>query len=306
MKRIASLILIATLAFAATIPVHAETGEEPLTREQAAAQIVDYLFMADKLPYFKINDYYCAHEWRSTHFTPDEQLLTEGYPLLSEIYSAVSGPYFADNDDISGGFGNHLSLAKAMGIISGYSDGTFRPAQPVKYSEAVKMAVCAAGLGGKAEELGGYPRGYVQSAIENGVVPELADSPVTAETLASLLKAFRGVERFRVLLTSPATPEECAERYAKAVMTRNGALQYALMSGGRLQHEKRESLESQGWITGVSSPWVSEYSGVQSETDPLVYEITFRYKTSAGPSGEEIVKLTLTEESGGYRIAAIE
>lgn len=40
-----------------------------------------------------------------------------------------------------------INIASAAGIISGDGDGTFRPSDNVKYEEAVKMLVCAAGLG---------------------------------------------------------------------------------------------------------------------------------------------------------------
>ena len=53
-------------------------------------------------------------------------------------------------------------------------------------------------------------------------------------------------------------PEEpgSVNSWAKGVKTRNGALQYAVMSP---ELERNITMSFQGWSTGVSSPWADSY-----------------------------------------------
>ena len=54
---------------------------------------------------------------------------------------------FSDVDSTEHWGQKYIKLAVDKGIVLGYEDGTFRPDNPVKYSEAVKMLVCALGYG---------------------------------------------------------------------------------------------------------------------------------------------------------------
>ena len=53
------------------------------------------------------------------------------------------------------------------GVIRGYGDSTFRPENPVSAEEAVKIMVTILGYGGAAEDLGGYPQGYMSIAASS-------------------------------------------------------------------------------------------------------------------------------------------
>ncbi len=50
------------------------------------------------------------------------------------------------------------------GAVHGYGDGTFRPDAPVTADEAVKILITLLGYADAAEELGGYPQGYLSIA----------------------------------------------------------------------------------------------------------------------------------------------
>lgn len=68
---------------------------------------------------------------------------------LGEFASgAPSG--FADVDSTNHWAQKYIKLAVDKGIVLGYEDGTFRPDNPVKNSEAIKMVVCALGYGNVA------------------------------------------------------------------------------------------------------------------------------------------------------------
>lgn len=63
---------------------------------------------------------------------------------------------------------------------------------------------------------------------------------------------------------APATPRAAVEEWARGVQTRNGALQYALLSP-ELRQQKYADFVSLEWVTGASSPWVEKYGVVNKE-----------------------------------------
>jgi hypothetical protein len=54
-------------------------------------------------------------------------------------------------------------------LVELIGDGTFRPDDAVTYEQAIKMLICSIGYSTKAEELGGYPQGYVMIANQEGI-----------------------------------------------------------------------------------------------------------------------------------------
>ena len=62
-----------------------------------------------------------------------------------------------------------VNVAVDLGIIAGYPDGTFLPEREVSYAEAIKMIVAALGYTPKANDLGGYPSGFLAVAAEEGI-----------------------------------------------------------------------------------------------------------------------------------------
>lgn len=54
------------------------------------------------------------------------------------------------------------------------------------------------------------------------------------------------------------SPDEIANTWAKGVMTRNGALQYAVLCDN-LQSKYKSDFEMWDWWTGFSSPWVDSF-----------------------------------------------
>lgn len=64
-----------------------------------------------------------------------------------------------------------IARASAFGIVNGMGDGTFLPDEYITYQQAMKMIVCALGYGVDAERKGGYPHGYVVTAMNLGLAP---------------------------------------------------------------------------------------------------------------------------------------
>lgn len=63
----------------------------------------------------------------------------------------------------------YVAQAVALGVISGYPDGTFRPEQPVSYAEAASMLLRAAGQSGAV--FGPWPDGVMDAAARLGILP---------------------------------------------------------------------------------------------------------------------------------------
>ena len=70
---------------------------------------------------------------------------------------------FSDVDD-DDWFYDAVYWLTDCGIVQGYSDGTFRPNDPVRAEEAIKILTTILGYTEAAEEMGGYPQGYLKIA----------------------------------------------------------------------------------------------------------------------------------------------
>lgn len=104
-------------------------------------------------------------------------------------------------------------------------------------------------------------------------------------------------------------PEQAADVWARGLMERSAAMQYAVMTAS-LREEYIESLakNAPNWVTGVSSPWVSGYTVEQVQetaTDRRVYTVSVKTQTSTGPAGKYRAVLSLQEDNGFWRISDI-
>lgn len=103
------------------------------------------------------------------------------------------------------------------------------------------------------------------------------------------------------------TPEETVATFAKAVKTRNGAMQYALYTEASRVGLKK-ALENSHWVTGVSSPWVETYqiiSQSQIQKDKMEFVVAFDLYTSFGYSGEDQAQLTLEKVNDKWYITNV-
>lgn len=99
---------------------------------------------------------------------------------LTKIAVVMSNPDFMENvnldeqsfSDVSSEHWAHpyIEYAKANGIIDGYEDGTFKPEQYVTVQEMLKIMICLVGYEPQAEVTGGYPYGYIKSAMRLGLL----------------------------------------------------------------------------------------------------------------------------------------
>lgn len=84
-------------------------------------------------------------------------------------------------------------------------------------------------------------------------------------------------------------PEEAVETWAKGVQSRNGALQYAMLSE-RLKELQRKSMEAAGWVTGTSSPWLERYKISEAQLNgdgSRTFRVQFDYRSSTDANEPE-------------------
>jgi hypothetical protein len=104
-------------------------------------------------------------------------------------------------------------------------------------------------------------------------------------------------------------PEQAVDVWARGLMERSAAMQYAVMTGS-LREKYVESLAKNvpNWVTGLSSPWVSGYT-VEQVREPApnrrVYTVSVKTETSTGPAGKYRAVLALREKNGFWRISGI-
>ena len=105
-------------------------------------------------------------------------------------------------------------------------------------------------------------------------------------------------QRIRLLeeALSPATPRDAVEKWAKGVMARNGALQYAMLSP-ELREANPSWYEDLRWITRTSSPWVESFEIVgdrEISGEAWEYEVVFDTATSTGPAGASVARVSVS------------
>ena len=72
-------------------------------------------------------------------------------PKFSDVFSEHPAYYY-------------IGTVQNLGIMIGYSDGTFSPDSPISHHEMIKAIVCMLGYKPLADSLGGYYEGYIRTA----------------------------------------------------------------------------------------------------------------------------------------------
>ena len=101
--------------------------------------------------------------------------------LILVFSSAMSTAVFANEDVVGTDFEVTVGKLKAVGIMEGYPDGSFRPEGEITRAEFAKIAVVALGLGDAAEVSRGVTRfpdvvsthwatGYINLAVNRGIL----------------------------------------------------------------------------------------------------------------------------------------
>jgi len=93
---------------------------------------------------------------------------------------------------------------------------------------------------------------------------------------------------------APKTPQSVAISWAKAAKNRNGAIQYMLMCPD-LQQKYLSNLEALNWVTGISSPWVSDFKILSQRKNAKSWIFTIQYvlSTSGKSAGTDVDTITV-------------
>ncbi len=105
------------------------------------------------------------------------------------------------------------------------------------------------------------------------------------------------------------SPRDAALLWAKGIKLRNAALQYAVLSGPlKERFLKAWEQTAPGWVTGVSSPWISKYElNSEHHRDGIyTYVIVFTADTSTGTAGTYTARITVEADHGFWRITHID
>jgi hypothetical protein len=107
---------------------------------------------------------------------------------------------------------------------------------------------------------------------------------------------------------APSSAEAAAQAWANGVKSRNGAVQYAVLSPD-LQSRTVKQYEELNWVTGISSPWIDKYelsAGVKTDNGDVSYEVAFFLATSSGSAGAEKLKVTAGSRDGKWLITGLQ
>lgn len=279
MKKLIVTMFTTILFITFTGTLYAADSATTVTRSDAILKVVQSLYdgVYNNEEKFDIDSYYCIHASGYTHFVSDNDLIRRGYPALCAIYNSVKGPSFSDINLPE----NAISLAKEMGIINGFPDGTFHPREELTYGQAYAI-LTSAFYRSKINPNSLFPNDSITIAKSAGFFNELAQTNTKITTidfdrmLNSCIQNTK--DNIRNSLFIPAfTADECVSYYANAIKSRNGIIQYALFESN-LQERYRTDFENRNWVTGVSDSWVESFS--INNINNLDYEIDFNWATS--------------------------
>ncbi len=107
---------------------------------------------------------------------------------------------------------------------------------------------------------------------------------------------------------APKDPLAAAKTWAEGAKTRNGAVQYAVMSP-ELKKESYSGLVDSNWATGVSSPWVLGYEITEKynfNNEIYRFEIDLTYTDSTKSTFSTKEYITVKNYDGNWLVSSIE
>lgn len=98
----------------------------------------------------------------------------------------------------------------------------------------------------------------------------------------------------------PKDPKDAATKWAESAKTRNGALQYALMSED-MKKLNYDYLVKSNWVPGFSSPWIKDYKITEKDktNDVYSYEIEYTWtdSTNKETKSKDYIKVKKYDEN---------
>lgn len=173
----------------------------------------------------------------------------------------------------------YIAAAVSSGLMKGYGDGSFLPDYPVKYEEAIKVAVTALGYSIRADFGGGYPSGYLSEANRLSILDYVSGKIGTFISIGDFAMLLANTLNTEILETAAVSGDSVIMNTDSDITLLNSSLDIYTQVG-RVTETERSAL------TGVTTLdkgtaiigdkfYNSENSNV---TDWLGYYVTAYYK----------------------------
>ena len=185
-KRMLTALLTCCLALSLAVPA---LGAQAAVSEDEAAQAVTALGIMTGDASGDLD--FSGQVTRAEFVT----MAVKASPSGGQIGQAATSPYpDVPRDHWASGY---VEAAVSLGLVSGYSDGTFRPDQPMGWAEGVSLVLALLGYGPE-DFSGAYPTGQLALAHSLGL-----DQGVSARSAADILTRRDAMYLFYNLLSAP-------------------------------------------------------------------------------------------------------
>ena len=185
-KRMLTALLTCCLALSLAVPA---LGAQAAVSEDEAAQAVTALGI---MTGDASGDLDLSGQVTRAEFVT---MAVKASPSGVQIGQAATSPYpDVPRDHWASGY---VEAAVSLGLVSGYSDGTFRPDQPMGWAEGVSLVLALLGYGPE-DFSGAYPTGQLALAHSLGL-----DQGVSARSAADILTRRDAMYLFYNLLSAP-------------------------------------------------------------------------------------------------------
>jgi len=205
---------------------------------------------------------------------------TEGYPSYSySPYSDISASHFAYPA---------VCYLSDIGILNGDGNSTFRPDDPILVNEATKMVMCAIGFKEACEVNGGFPSGYTQFAVTQGIYNNLNFSYTSTMTAMQMSQMVRNALEAYIM--------------EKVIYRADGTADAMLSDSKTLLTETYKMENVIGTVEGTYLSYVSG-SEVGLENEVVIDGVCYQYDTKTDLEqyiGYE-VNLYYMDDVSGYR-----
>jgi len=259
------------MMFLMNMPAYAESAYT--TQEQA-----DYVERTRMLQSFNILDNTIMPDISST------VTRAEFCVMITKIlgYNGVDGTKsaFSDVNEKTSGY-RAIGTISNLGYLKGYSDGTFRPDEAVKYEEAVKVFVCVLGYEKRAELRGGYPNGYIITAQELKIINNVegyTGYPITNQNITKMI--INSLDIDFMMQTTVGSSEEYSVIRGKTILSEYLKLEKrrGIIQGNDYTKLMESAASTNGWlcIDGVSYKVEGNYNNL------LGYTVDFYVDTEIG------------------------
>jgi hypothetical protein len=163
-----------------------------------------------------------------------------------------------------------------------------------------------AGCGSATSESSPLPtnQASVSSAVRVTGTNSTERSPSQSVSTSAIASLQRQVQLLQQAV-APQSPQDAANTWAKAIQTRNGALQFAILTP-QLQNKMRKAYESCNWVTGVSSPWIEKYtidSGKKTGDGQYCFLIRYTLTDSTRNTRINSNSITVTQIDGKWYVS---